>query len=100
MFWHSPVSACHFSGGNVACSVGSVNLVCLGGSRANDFYLFPQTLLVFHLRAMLESFLLPPSPGTTGVPGASLVGDVLAGIRRASVRTYAEAALGMCPYLH
>lgn len=83
----------------MACSAGSVSPVCLGGGRANYFCLFPQTFSVFHLRALLDLFLLSPSLGVTSVPGASLVGDVLVGIRRASVRVHAGPALGMCPHL-
>lgn len=83
----------------MACSAGSVSPVCLGGDRANYFYLFPQTFSVFHLRALLELFHLSPSLGVTGVPGASLVGDALVGIRRAGVCVDAGPALGMCPRL-
>lgn len=99
MFWHPPFSACHFSRGNVACSAGSVSPVCLGGGRANYFYLFPQTFSAFHLRARLELCHFSPSLGVTSVPGASLVGDALVGVRRAGVRVDAGPALGMCPRL-
>lgn len=83
----------------MACSAGSVSPVCLGGDRANYFYLFPQTFSVFYLRALPELFHLSPSLGVTGVPGASLVGDALVGIRRAGVCVDAGPALGTCPRL-
>lgn len=89
MFWHPPFSPCHFSRGNVACSAGSVSPVCLGGGRANYFYLFPQTFSVFRLRALLELFLLSPSLGVTSVPG---MGDGLG-----ALGIYPHLLLANCP---